>query len=106
MFPDSSVTLHTLCIRQGTCTGMSSQTFLPVTDPGLTEVTDSTLQGIRYIVTSLCVRNITAYEVGRGDVHTTIAIPVTKLVPCFTTQSPDLAKHFVFPADSEERVYY
>ena len=44
MFPDSSVTLHTHCICQGTGTGMSCKAASPMTDPRLTEVTDSTLQ--------------------------------------------------------------
>lgn len=59
MFPDSSVTLHTQCISQGTGTGMSCKAASPMTDPRLTEVTDSTLQeGITIYMNRLCVSQV------------------------------------------------
>lgn len=38
MIPDTTITLDAVCIRQGTGTCVSAQTFSPVADPGFTEV--------------------------------------------------------------------
>ena len=43
MVPDTSVTLNTAGVREGTCAGMSGEALATVTHPRLAEVTYSSL---------------------------------------------------------------